>query len=171
MSYACSGSGGWYVTAGGAGTWTRLRTGAAVAMTYTPTVGATLFNNKTNNIATFGGGLYSSSYSLTSGRNREEFAYEPSIREPPGRCLNVGFLSSGEAERRLARRDAAVEAHEAVGALVAGCRHERAARGMWRGCPRSRIGRRVGGRRLRADRRDQRAVWLDCLWPSPLLLD
>ena len=49
------------VTADGSGTWTRLRTDTWVTTTYTPTIGSTLVNNATGNVATFQGGSYSSS--------------------------------------------------------------------------------------------------------------
>jgi hypothetical protein len=57
------------VTADGSGTWTRARrdTGRSTT-TYSPTVGSRLLNNVTTNVATFGGGSYST------------IAYEP----PPG---------------------------------------------------------------------------------------
>ena len=48
--------------------WTRIRTGeprttsATETTTYTPTIGSTLVNNATGNVATFGGGSYSSGY-------------------------------------------------------------------------------------------------------------
>ena len=56
------------VTANGSGMWTRVRTGeprttsATETTTYTPTIGSTLVNNATGNVATFGGGSYSSGY-------------------------------------------------------------------------------------------------------------
>ncbi len=46
------------VTAQGAGTLTRSRTGPAPSETYAPAAGATLQNNKTGNVATFQGGAY-----------------------------------------------------------------------------------------------------------------
>jgi hypothetical protein len=49
------------VTADGSGTWTRLRTDTLETTTYTPTIGSTLVNNATSNVATFQGGSYSSS--------------------------------------------------------------------------------------------------------------
>jgi hypothetical protein len=57
------------VTADGSGTWTRLRAGTlwttnwAETTTYRPSIGSTLTNNETTNVATFGGGVYSSSFS------------------------------------------------------------------------------------------------------------
>ena len=57
------------VTADGSGTWTRVRTGGSVDnYFYTPTIGSTLVNNLTSNIATFTGGSYSSSYDSASGQ-------------------------------------------------------------------------------------------------------
>ena len=62
MSVVCC-SGGYDFTANGGGMWTRSRT--ARTMTYTPTVGATLINNRTTHVAMFGGGSYSSGYTRT----------------------------------------------------------------------------------------------------------
>jgi hypothetical protein len=53
-------SGGYDFTANGGGTWTRSRT--TRTMTYAPAIGATLTNNRTMHVATFGGGSYSSGY-------------------------------------------------------------------------------------------------------------
>jgi len=56
------------VTADGSGTWTRVRTGTPWTMswaettTYVPTIGSTLTNNSTTNVATFGGGSYTHSW-------------------------------------------------------------------------------------------------------------
>jgi hypothetical protein len=71
------------VTVDGSGTWTRVRTGAptssstASSTIYTPTIGSTLVNNSTSNVATFTGGSYSSSYGSpppgSSGSGQEEF--------------------------------------------------------------------------------------------------
>jgi hypothetical protein len=59
------------VTADGSGTWTRVRTGTpwttswAETTTYRPTIGSTLTNNLTTNVATFEGGSYTSSWGPT----------------------------------------------------------------------------------------------------------
>jgi len=56
------------VTADGSATWTRVRTGTAwttswaETTTYRPTIGSTLTNNSTNNVATFEGGSYTQSW-------------------------------------------------------------------------------------------------------------
>jgi hypothetical protein len=62
MSILCC-SGGYDFTANGGGTWTRVRT--AHTMIYAPAIGATLINNRTKNVVTFGGGSYSSGYRPT----------------------------------------------------------------------------------------------------------
>jgi hypothetical protein len=67
MTFACCGGSGWYMTADGSGTWTRVRTSTARTLIYTPTIGATLINNHTAHVATFGGGSYSSSFSPPVG--------------------------------------------------------------------------------------------------------
>jgi hypothetical protein len=53
------------VTADGSGTWTRVRTGTpwnTETVTYRPTIGSTLTNNRTTKVATFLGGAYTSSW-------------------------------------------------------------------------------------------------------------
>jgi hypothetical protein len=47
------------VTAEGSGTWRRVRSSTGETSTYTPTIGSTLVNNLTTNVATFEGGTYS----------------------------------------------------------------------------------------------------------------
>jgi hypothetical protein len=60
------------VTADGSGTWTRVRTGTAwttsraETTTYKPTIGSTLTNNSTTNVATFGGGSYTNRWGPSS---------------------------------------------------------------------------------------------------------
>jgi hypothetical protein len=71
------------VTADGTATWTRVRTGTAwttswaETTTYRPSIGATLTNNATNNVATFGGGSYTSGWGPSlpgwAAQGHEEF--------------------------------------------------------------------------------------------------
>lgn len=67
------------VTAEGTGQWTYRATGDAhttayaYATTYTPGIGSKLVNNLTTNLATFGGGAYSSSVDMASSSAQENF--------------------------------------------------------------------------------------------------
>jgi hypothetical protein len=56
-------SGGYDFTANGGGTWSRSLTTST--MTYAPSVGSTLTNNRTGRMATFGGGSYSTGFRST----------------------------------------------------------------------------------------------------------
>jgi hypothetical protein len=58
------------VTANGSAVWTRVGS-SAITTTYTPATGSRLVNNLTTNVATFGGGSYSTL--RTSGRVEQRF--------------------------------------------------------------------------------------------------
>jgi hypothetical protein len=66
------------VTAEGSGTWRRVRSSTGETSTYTPTIGSTLVNNLTTNVATFAGGSYSSGYAApppgSSASGQQNFA-------------------------------------------------------------------------------------------------